>query len=99
MAIGRGYPTIERGGAIDGFLSNAGFYPDDDLLVVVLQNDQARAPAPLTDALAAIVLGPAAVGPSGRLDVAADGPRSRSGLTSPGRLAVSIPRPQTRLLS
>ncbi len=61
-----GYRTIEHGGAIDGFLSNAGFYPDDDLLVVVLQNDQARAPALLTDALAAIVLGPAAVGPSGR---------------------------------
>ena len=30
-----GYRTIEHGGAIDGFLSNAAFYPDDDLLVVV----------------------------------------------------------------
>lgn len=61
-----GHATIEHGGAIDGFLSNAGFYPDADLLVIVLQNDQARAPTLLTDALASIVLGPSPAVPSHR---------------------------------
>lgn len=61
-----GRATIEHGGAIDGFLSNAAFYPDADLSVIVLQNDQARGPTGLTDALASIVLGTVPAPPANR---------------------------------
>ncbi len=68
LAVHRSFSraTIEHGGAIDGFLSNAGFYPDADLLVIVLQNDQARGPTLLTDALASIVLGRVSAAPNNR---------------------------------
>ncbi len=55
-----GRRTIEHGGAINGFYSMGYDYPDDDVLIVVLQNDTAQPPAILADSLANLVFGPPA---------------------------------------
>jgi CubicO group peptidase (beta-lactamase class C family) len=54
-----GRRTIAHGGGINGFLSDGRFYPDDDLIVVVLQNSTGPVgPGALGSALAEAVLGP-----------------------------------------
>jgi CubicO group peptidase (beta-lactamase class C family) len=55
-----GRRTITHGGGINGFLSDGRYYPDDDLIVVVLQNSTGPVgPGALGAALAEAVLGPA----------------------------------------
>lgn len=56
---------IQHGGGINGFLSDGRYYPDDDLIVVVLQNGAVPpSPASLGQALERIVLGPPAPQPT-----------------------------------
>lgn len=54
-----GRRIISHGGGINGFLSNGRYYPDDGLIIVVLQNSQGAGPGALGASLADIVLGPA----------------------------------------
>jgi CubicO group peptidase (beta-lactamase class C family) len=54
-----GRPVIAHGGGIPGYLSHARYYPEEDLIVIVLQNTASpRGPSSLTDSLAHLVLGP-----------------------------------------
>lgn len=54
-----GYQIIGHGGAIDGFISESRYYPDNNLAIVVLQNTRARKfPQVLADSLAGIILEP-----------------------------------------
>jgi CubicO group peptidase (beta-lactamase class C family) len=54
-----GRRVISHGGGINGFLSDARYYPDHDLIVVVLQNSAAQTgPDVLARALARAVIGP-----------------------------------------
>jgi hypothetical protein len=54
-----GRRTITHGGGINGFLSDGRYYPDDDLIVVVLQNSTGPVgPGALGAALAEAVIGP-----------------------------------------
>jgi CubicO group peptidase (beta-lactamase class C family) len=54
-----GRRIIAHGGGINGFLSDGRYYPDEDLIVVVLQNSTGpRGPGALGGALADLVLGP-----------------------------------------
>ena len=56
----RGRRLISHGGGINGFLSDGRYYPDEDLIVIVLQNSAGpRGPAALGGALAELVLGAA----------------------------------------
>jgi len=56
----RGRRVISHGGGINGFLSDGRYYPDDDLIVIVLQNGAGPVgPASLSSALVDLVLGPA----------------------------------------
>ena len=53
-----GHRLIAHGGGINGFTSDGLYYPDDDLMILVLQNSTgAPGPRALSQALAAIVLG------------------------------------------
>jgi CubicO group peptidase (beta-lactamase class C family) len=68
-----GRRSITHGGGINGFLSDGRYYPEDDLIIVVLQNSAVpQGPAVLGSALAELVLGPptepAAVPYDGNLD-------------------------------
>lgn len=57
---GRGLTMVGHGGAIEGYLAWAGWYPDADLALVVLLNSQGSvSPAALASELAAAVLPPA----------------------------------------
>jgi len=50
---------ISHGGGINGYVSDAQYFPDDDLLIVVLQNSTGpRGAAALGAALAGLILGP-----------------------------------------
>lgn len=54
-----GHRVIRHAGAIFGFLSEARYYPDDELIVVALQNTYfPRTPWSLADSLSRLVLGP-----------------------------------------
>jgi len=54
-----GRRVIAHGGGINGFLSHLGYYPDEDLSVVVLQNSTAPpGPETLANDLVDLVLGP-----------------------------------------
>ncbi len=54
-----GRRVIAHGGGINGFLSDGRYYPDEDLIIVVLQNSTGpQGPGELGDALADLVLGP-----------------------------------------
>jgi len=54
-----GRRALTHGGGINGFLSDGWYYPDEDLIVVVLQNAAGRrAPGALSRALIDAVLGP-----------------------------------------
>jgi CubicO group peptidase (beta-lactamase class C family) len=54
-----GHRLITHGGGINGFLSDGRYYPDDDLIVIVLQNATGpKGPGALGEALAEAVLGP-----------------------------------------
>lgn len=59
--VGEGrHRVIAHGGGINGYLSDARYYPEEDLVVVVLQNSTGPlGPAALSQALAELVLGPA----------------------------------------
>jgi len=51
--------SIAHGGGINGFLSDGRYYPEDELIIVVLQNSTgARGPSVLGEALTQLVLGP-----------------------------------------
>ncbi len=55
-----GRRVITHGGGINGFLSDGRYYPDDDLIVIVLQNTAGpKGPGALGEALTNLVLGPA----------------------------------------
>lgn len=50
---------ISHGGGINGFLSDGRYYPEDELIIVVLQNSTGpQGPGALGSALARLVLGP-----------------------------------------
>ncbi len=52
--------VIEHGGGINGFLSDGKYFPEEELIVVALQNSTGpRGPAALTGDMAEMVLGPA----------------------------------------
>jgi CubicO group peptidase (beta-lactamase class C family) len=54
-----GHRVISHGGGINGFLSDARYFPEDDLTVVVLQNSAVPVgPGLLTHALLDLILGP-----------------------------------------
>jgi hypothetical protein len=54
-----GRRVIAHGGGINGFLSDGRYYPDEDLIIVVLQNSTGpQGPGELGAALAELVLGP-----------------------------------------
>ncbi|MEZ4416029.1 MAG: serine hydrolase domain-containing protein [Gemmatimonadota bacterium] len=54
-----GHRLIAHGGGINGFLSEGRYFPDDDLIIVVLQNSAASpAPGVLAGAFEDLVLGP-----------------------------------------
>jgi CubicO group peptidase (beta-lactamase class C family) len=54
-----GRRVIAHGGGINGFLSDGRYYPDEDLIIVVLQNSTGpQGPGDLGAALADLVLGP-----------------------------------------
>lgn len=54
-----GRQAIVHGGGINGFLSSGSYYPDEELIVVVLQNSAGpRGPQTLAQALIQAVLGP-----------------------------------------
>ncbi len=54
-----GRRTIEHGGGINGFLSDGRYYPDEELVIVVLQNSTGRpGPGALGSALADLIMGP-----------------------------------------
>ncbi len=56
-----GRRAIVHGGGINGFLSGGWYYPDEDLIIVVLQNSTGPVgPDALGDALSELVLGPLA---------------------------------------
>jgi len=62
-----GHRQIAHGGGINGFLSDGRYYPDEDLVVVVLQNSTGPVgPGALSSALVDLVLGEAAVPASDR---------------------------------
>jgi hypothetical protein len=53
-----GHRAIEHGGGINGFLSAAGYYPDDDAIIVVLINTAGPVgPDAIAGSIAEIVLG------------------------------------------
>ena len=69
-----GRRVISHGGGINGYLSDVSYFPDDDLLIIVLQNSTGpRGPGALGSALADLLVGPvpapAAVPYDGDLDV------------------------------
>ena len=69
-----GSPVISHGGGINGFLTDGRYYPDDELIIVVLQNSAGpRGPGALGSAFAELVMGPVpdpvAVNYAGNLDV------------------------------
>jgi CubicO group peptidase (beta-lactamase class C family) len=52
--------ALAHGGGINGFLSDGRYYPEDDLVIIVLQNSTGpRGPGALGGALAELILGPA----------------------------------------
>jgi CubicO group peptidase (beta-lactamase class C family) len=52
--------SIAHGGGINGFLSDGRYYPQDDLIIVVLQNSTGpQGPGGLSAAFADLILGPA----------------------------------------
>lgn len=53
-----GRRQIAHGGGINGFVSDGRYYPDHELIVVVLQNSTGAPPARLGTALVDLVLGP-----------------------------------------
>jgi CubicO group peptidase (beta-lactamase class C family) len=61
LVTGEGrHRAISHGGGINGFLSDGRYYPEEDLIVVALQNSTGpRGPGALTRQLAQAVLGPA----------------------------------------
>ena len=55
----KGHSIIRHGGSIPGYLSESWYYPEDGLIVVVLQNTNGpQEPQSLADSLARLVLGP-----------------------------------------
>jgi len=60
MVLGEGrYRSITHGGGINGFLSDGRYFPEDDLIIVVLQNSTGpNGPGALGAILSELVLGP-----------------------------------------
>lgn len=52
-----GSPTIEHGGGINGFLTNAIYLPDEDVFVAVFSNSTGKAPEYASQLIAAIAIG------------------------------------------
>jgi CubicO group peptidase (beta-lactamase class C family) len=53
----QGSPTIEHGGAINGYLANAIYLPDEDIFVAVFSNNSGKSPDLVSNKMAAIALG------------------------------------------
>jgi CubicO group peptidase (beta-lactamase class C family) len=53
----QGSPTIEHGGAINGFLCNAIYLPEEDLFVAVFSNSTGKSPDMVSLKMAAVALG------------------------------------------
>lgn len=53
----QGSPTIEHGGAINGFLCNALYLPGEDIFVAVFSNSTGKAPDMVSTKMAAVALG------------------------------------------
>lgn len=54
-----GQPVISHSGGIDGFLSDGRYYPEQDLVTIVLQNTAGpQGPGALSSAFADLILGP-----------------------------------------
>jgi CubicO group peptidase (beta-lactamase class C family) len=53
----QGSPTIEHGGAINGFLCNAIYLPAEDIFVAVFSNSTAKSPDLVSMKIAAVALG------------------------------------------
>src|SRR5213594_770838 len=82
-----GRHTISHAGAIQGFLSESDFYPDDDLLIVVLLNTRGPVtPKDLAREIAEVVLGKA---PDRRWPFAADLTQFTGDFTGKGRVQPS----------
>ena len=105
-----GRRVIAHGGGINGFLSDARYYPDEELIVVVLQNATGpTGPAALSTRLVELVLGPVSEPPArtftgdlggltGRFRGAARGQAmTLQVLVEDGRLGVRIGEGQTMM--
>ena len=56
-----GHRMISHGGGINGYLSDVRYFPDDDLVIVVLQNSTGpQGPAALSGAITNLIFGPVA---------------------------------------
>jgi CubicO group peptidase (beta-lactamase class C family) len=64
--------VIQHGGGIEGFNTLLGYYPDDQLTVVVLANLNGPAPQQIATQLAAVAFGEAIKLPSERKEIAVD---------------------------
>jgi len=53
----QGSPTIEHGGAINGFLCNALYLPGEDIFVAVFSNSTGKSPEKVSTKMAAVALG------------------------------------------
>lgn len=53
----KGSPTIEHGGGINGFLTNAIYLPKEDVFVVVFSNSNAKSPDIVSTKMAAAAIG------------------------------------------
>jgi hypothetical protein len=53
----QGIPTIEHGGAINGYLTNGIYLPAEDVFVAVFSNNSAKNPTLISSLLAAIAIG------------------------------------------
>jgi len=53
----QGSPTIEHGGGINGYLTNALYLPDQDVFVAVFSNNSGKSPNQASNLLAAIAIG------------------------------------------
>lgn len=84
-----GHRKIAHGGGINGFLSQASWYPEDELFVIVLANSTSAHPGPLANQLARLVLGI----PDPEVEavvLSEEGLRRYVGTYHPGRSPISI---------
>lgn len=57
LSVVQGSPTIEHGGGINGFLTNAIYLPNEDVFVAVFSNSNAKPPNDVSVKMAALTIG------------------------------------------